>query len=539
MSPSHTPPTSQPPSPIVELPQPSLLDQSSEGRSVEEAVTERRIQYGLADVILICFSLVDRWSFSNAQSVVRVCKSLWARLYRSNRSALAYTNASGIKRSDSSVHTFHSSWSVASSTYVVQTRKLLLTSLEWPDAHSKRPRCSTTPQPQPRLHPFSHLTFRRPRFTRAPSSTTTVTGQKPSPPDPHPSNNSPARETLKVTPPAGNTAQPDDDKHLPLTPPGSSISSTQVGPRRASWYGRRKDVNHAQGQPNTSPAATTLATPQAASTPFPRTGSSIKTNNSQSKRPSLPPLIARSISSASVSLFNRRVRAGSISNAAATALTPVPVSTISYDFNHGLSISQKARSSTSGPTSPTHGQKESGARRLSFRPTLSHRRTADTIITQHSIDRVSATGSGTSGTTKPVVVSPSINAPTLSESSDTHETQEPASAPMIPITTTEPTPPIPVTSSGDMVPPSASTPTNVHPPSSSQSTYPFKPTIQRSATSYYEALKMAQALGAAGYIECSARTLVNVVPVFEEAVRVAGAIQIFTSRRFPQNNSSF
>lgn len=41
-------------------------------------------------------------------------------------------------------------------------------------------------------------------------------------------------------------------------------------------------------------------------------------------------------------------------------------------------------------------------------------------------------------------------------------------------------------------------------------------------TSYQEARRLARRLGASGYMECSALTLVNVVNVFEEAVRVAG-----------------
>jgi hypothetical protein len=41
-------------------------------------------------------------------------------------------------------------------------------------------------------------------------------------------------------------------------------------------------------------------------------------------------------------------------------------------------------------------------------------------------------------------------------------------------------------------------------------------------TTYQEARSVARQLGASGYMECSAMTLVNVVKVFDEAVRVAG-----------------
>jgi hypothetical protein len=41
-------------------------------------------------------------------------------------------------------------------------------------------------------------------------------------------------------------------------------------------------------------------------------------------------------------------------------------------------------------------------------------------------------------------------------------------------------------------------------------------------TTYQEARSVARRLGASGYMECSAMTLVNVVKVFDEAVRIAG-----------------
>ncbi|KAG9052614.1 hypothetical protein FS842_009580 [Serendipita sp. 407] len=44
----------------------------------------------------------------------------------------------------------------------------------------------------------------------------------------------------------------------------------------------------------------------------------------------------------------------------------------------------------------------------------------------------------------------------------------------------------------------------------------------RSQTTYVEARRLAKQIGASGYMECSALTLVNVVKVFDEAVRIAG-----------------
>jgi hypothetical protein len=46
--------------------------------------------------------------------------------------------------------------------------------------------------------------------------------------------------------------------------------------------------------------------------------------------------------------------------------------------------------------------------------------------------------------------------------------------------------------------------------------------MRHRTTSYQEARGVARRLGASGYMECSSLTLVNVVKVFDEAVRIAG-----------------
>ena len=50
-------------------------DQSSGARSQSNKWISRRIEYGLADVILICFSLANRTSFENVATVVCVCST--------------------------------------------------------------------------------------------------------------------------------------------------------------------------------------------------------------------------------------------------------------------------------------------------------------------------------------------------------------------------------------------------------------------------------------------------------------------------------
>ena len=46
--------------------------------------------------------------------------------------------------------------------------------------------------------------------------------------------------------------------------------------------------------------------------------------------------------------------------------------------------------------------------------------------------------------------------------------------------------------------------------------------MRHRTTTYQEARGTARMLGASGYMECSSLTLVNVVKVFDEAVRIAG-----------------
>ena len=89
---------------------------------------------------------------------------------------------------------------------------------------------------------------------------------------------------------------------------------------------------------------------------------------------------------------------------------------------------------------------------------------------------------------------------------------------------------------------SASTPTNdVYPPVSPEGAPGASPCQERgrsrvpqtskrnSPVSYNEANALAHEIGASAYIECSALTLVNVVAVFEEAVKIAGeSLQINT-----------
>lgn len=58
-------------------------EDSSGARSKSQKWINRRIEYGLADVILICFSLADRTSFENVEIVVCISSSS----YQSNLNA--------------------------------------------------------------------------------------------------------------------------------------------------------------------------------------------------------------------------------------------------------------------------------------------------------------------------------------------------------------------------------------------------------------------------------------------------------------------
>ena len=51
--------------------------------------------------------------------------------------------------------------------------------------------------------------------------------------------------------------------------------------------------------------------------------------------------------------------------------------------------------------------------------------------------------------------------------------------------------------------------------------------MRHRTTTYQEARSTAKRLGASGYMECSSLTLVNVVKVFDEAVRIAGTCALY------------
>jgi hypothetical protein len=76
-SPEITPPSTEQDSPSLNLSDISLEDhdRSFGTHSQSNKWISRRIEYGLADVILICFSLANRASFENVAEVVCVCST--------------------------------------------------------------------------------------------------------------------------------------------------------------------------------------------------------------------------------------------------------------------------------------------------------------------------------------------------------------------------------------------------------------------------------------------------------------------------------
>lgn len=74
ISPDPSPPLKDPNSPPVDLSEVSVNAEEvsdEDGQSLSTKWISRRVEYGLADVVLICFSLADRASFENVATVVR------------------------------------------------------------------------------------------------------------------------------------------------------------------------------------------------------------------------------------------------------------------------------------------------------------------------------------------------------------------------------------------------------------------------------------------------------------------------------------
>ena len=409
---------------------------------------------------------------------------------------------------------------------------------------------STTPQPQVRPHPFSRFTFRRPTVARSNTISSHSSEEKrkkkvkaSSKIDQHPG----ARQ---ITAPAfSNRERPSTPKYMSWCEKkfGNSITSTS-SPK----------LHHAplatDGRPPNSPSL-----PSASGSP---TSPSLQATKlaplepSTSKRPSPNAL---SLNGVGRSLYTvnpfKRTRVASIPNPMATALTP-HLSTITPD-------------GPTGPPSPTTQLPCPGRPRL--RLALLHRHTTDTVTTV-TIGGGSGSGKSAAFSGVPLTLSQLATGggAIASERERSDQSQVKASHPIpppmspiaslssigvpvtSPILTSESNtfgagpPSLPPSPKGKakvvpIKPPSAPTLAN-------DSRSPGSPEISHGAglhqggdvdggrgrsrtprrskrnspIGYSEGHALAHEIGASAYIECSALTLINVVAVFEEAVKVAG-----------------
>ena len=509
-------------------------------RTNDSAVTARRIEYGLANVILICFSLVDRWSFEHAAEVVS------ERGLTEPRNILLHT-----PQWHKEIHQLcpHIPFILIGTKldlrrpdpYVLQhdihTRPLRLTLTA---------SYSTTPQPHVRPHPFPRLTFRRSAIARSDSVATTS------------SHSFEEKRKKRVR------ASSEIDRHLE----GSQFKPTLVPNReppsttkRTSLYGtKRKDSISPTSSPKLhhAPFATNDHPPNSPSLPSTSgspTSPSLQATHvtpskpSTARRPSLNILglggVGRSLSA--VNPF-KRTRAGSISSAAA------------MEFTTRSSVTRS--DGPTGPPSPAVQSQRPGP--SSFRPALLHRHTTD-IVTRSTTSGRSGSGksvafSGIPLTLTQLATDEGVTASGIERSNQSQRVaprppmSPTASESLIRVPTTSPTPttrPVPFAADPISPPfspkgkakvapiklPSASTPASGSrspgSPEPAPGASPHQdgdggrdrtppPSNRNSPISYNEAHAMARQLGASAYIECSALTLVNVVAVFEEAVKVAG-----------------
>jgi hypothetical protein len=398
---------------------------------------------------------------------------------------------------------------------------------------------SATPQPSVRPHPFSRFTFRRPTVVR--SNTTS-------------SHSSEEKRKKKVK------ASSEMDQHLgasQVTPPLVFRRERPSTTKHISWYGKRcKDSMSPSSSPKLYHGPLAIDdhpsnSPSLPSAPGNPTSSPLQAAQlappkpSTSKRPSLNVVGLNGIgrSMYTVNPF-KRTRAASIPNPEAMARTPY-LSAIRSD----------------GPTGPppTTQLQRSGPPRL--RLPLLHRHTTDTVPTT-TISEGSGCGKSAAFPGVPLTLAPFTigGGTTASERGRSTQSQVMAPHPIppplsplasdssigVPITSPVPTyepnafgadPPSPPNSpKGKVKVVPIKLPSTPTPASGSRSPGSRRGdgdggrnrsrTPRRSkrslSISYSEAHALAREIGASAYIECSALTLVNVVAVFEEVVKVAG-----------------
>ena len=406
---------------------------------------------------------------------------------------------------------------------------------------------STTPQPQVRSHPFSRFTFRRPTLSRS-NTTSSYTSEE--------------KIKKKVKPSSEIDQHPGASS---ITPPLFSNRERPPATTHMSWYKEKcRDSIYPTSNPKLHhvPLGTDdhppnpPVLPGSPANPSPQVAQLASLELPTSNRPSSNVLSLNGVGRSSNTVdSSKRKRVASIPNPVATALTP--------------SSSAIPSDGRTGPPSPTAQPTSPGRSR--FRLALFHRHTTDTVTT--------TTTNGGSGSGRSVAFSGApltlaqlaISGGTIPSERERLNQSQVRAPHMIPPPTSAIasvssigmpiTSPIPMSESnalgantpspsrspkgkakvGTIKLPRAPTPANgprspgwpeIVPGASprreggregggSRSCAPRK-SKRNSPISYSEAHALAHEIGASAYIECSALTLVNVVAVFEEAVKVAG-----------------
>ena len=401
---------------------------------------------------------------------------------------------------------------------------------------------STTPQPQVYSHPFSRFTFRRPTVARSNTSSSYTSEEK-------------RKRKVKVS--------SEIDQHpgaSPITLPLFPNRERPPATTRMSWYKEKcRDSISPTSNPKLHHAPLAIddyppnppILPSASGSPasrFPQAAQLASLEPPTSSRPSSSVL---SLNGAGRSLntvdSSKRKRVASIPDPVAMVLTP--------------SLSAVLSAGRTGPPSPTTQPAWPGRSR--FRLALFHRHTTDTVTTT-ATNGESGSGSGrnVAFSGAPLTLAQlAIGGGTItSERERLNQGQvrapyqiPPPTSPIASVSSTgmSITSPISMSESNGfdanpMNPPrshkgkakvgSIKLPRVPTPADGSRS--PGSPEGDReggrcrsrtprrskrnSPISYSEAHALAHEIGASAYIECSALTLVNVVAVFEEAVKVAG-----------------
>lgn len=388
---------------------------------------------------------------------------------------------------------------------------------------------STTPQPQVRPHPFYRFTFSRPTVARSNSVATTSSH----------SSREKSKKKVKASSSIAQRFGANPDKERP-----SSAKHT-------SWYGKSSTPRTSHPQLHHTPLgiddhpSNSPSIPSASGSPI---TSSLQATHLSPSQPPTSKRLSLNVSGIgrSLSPLNpfKRTRVGSIPIAASSVLNPHLPAT----HSEGLT----------GLPSPLP---RPGL--LSVKPVLLHRHTTDIITTPATGGR-SGRGKNIAFSGSPLTLSQLAVEVTASERERFNKPQMEVSHPISPSMSPIALNPLigePITSLTPMSEPdpfrgdvrgppssfkgkakvaptkilSASTPTGEScPPRSPEGApgasprldegrYRIPQTLKRnSPVSYGEANALAHEIGASAYIECSALTLVNVVAVFEEAVKIAG-----------------